>query len=574
MQNIINKSGLFDSFYRGDWLNGKRHGYGIQLFPDGTKFIGNWLNDNSNGFGRLEFVNGTYYEGNFKDNKILEGVLYYYNGTFFEGAFDGVRDLFKKGTIYFRDDEYFEGTWSPDGIILTGFLMQKNKQKIKLNSENLIREGTLTISSKIIYYNKGLIYEGGLLKGNFDKKGFCYSNYLHPFYFEANYRKKKYHGRYLYHSFYYGFETEEFYFKGKEKGIWKYKTCRGYEYIGDTSSKKQIVRFPYLNKDYYEGDLSIWCDRIVFISGVYNMFQSNKNNYKQIRVINCEDITNNRDVKDKFNDFNLIIRILRKNKKKIKEINFGGENGERIYMNDGSYFTGNILRGYVFCPIKDFKKYFYTKKEKTFFQVEKFDNYFLNIFFKNQKREKVLSGIKKFKGIIQENKKEGFCEVLYNNNNFYKGFFKNNQKIGKGFFEKKDLYKYVGGFQNNNINGQGIMKTINNVILSGKFKEGTLNGLGLIKYTKNNLEYFGQVFKNLKNGKGVLKFQNDYKFEGIFKNDKIDTSEQKGRIICRSTEVVEEGIFVSSSDLELGIFEVEHGCYIFDFKNGEVKKTI
>lgn len=574
MQNIINKSGLLDSFYRGDWLNGKRNGYGIQLFPDGSKFIGNWSKNNTNGFGRLEFVNGTFYEGNFKNNKIVEGILYYYNGTYFEGTFDGVRDLFKKGTIYFRDDEFFEGSWSPDGVILTGFLMQKNKTKITLNSQNLIREGTPEISSKIIYFNKGIIYEGGLHKGNFDKKGFFYSNYLHPFYFEANYRKKKYHGRYLYHSIYYGFETEEFYSKGKEKGIWKYKTVRGYEYIGDTSSKKQIVRFPYLNKDYYEGDLSIWCDKIVFLSGVYNMFEIDKKEYKQIRVINCEDITGNRDVKDKFNGFDLILKILRKNKRKIKEVNLGGESGKKIFMNDGSFFSGNLLRGFVFCPVKDFKKFFYDKKEKNFYCIEKFDNYFFNLCLRNQKNEKVLNGIKKFKGIINQNKKEGFCEVLYNNNNFYKGFFKNNKKIGKGFFEKKHLYKYVGEFQNNTINGSGIMKTINDVILSGKFKEGTLNGLGLIKYTKNNLEYFGQVFRNLKNGKGVLKFQNDYKYEGIFKNDKIDTSEERGRIICKSTEIIEEGTFVASSDLELGIFEVENGCYVFDFKNGQVKKTI
>ena len=63
------------------------------------------------------------------------------------------------------------------------------------------------ISSKVFYYNKGVIYEGGFIKGNYNDKGFLYSNYKHPFYFECNYKKQKFHGRFVYHSIYYGFET-------------------------------------------------------------------------------------------------------------------------------------------------------------------------------------------------------------------------------------------------------------------------------------------------------------------------------------------------------------------------------
>ena len=575
MQHIINKSELIDNFYRGGWLNNKRQGYGVQLFPDGTKFIGNWEKNKANGFGRLEYINGSYYEGNFKENKILEGKLYYYNGTYFEGFFDGERDLFRKGRITFRDKEYFEGSWNPEGIILTGYLIQKDKTKITLKTgNNLIREGNLLVTSKIIYYNKGIIYEGSLIKGNFDKKGFFYSNYLHPFYFESNYRKKKYHGRYLYHSFFYGFETEEFYFKGQEKGIWRYKTIKGYEYIGDTSSKKQIVRFPFLNKDYYEGDLSIWCDKIVFISGIYNMFQKDKNDYKQIRVINCEDITGNKDVKDKFNDFDYLLSVIKNRKAKIFDSHFSNDSGIRLYLDDGSYFIGHVINGFVHCPVKDFSKYFFSNfHQKNCLNFEYFDNYFLKS-FKMKKKEEVLQGIKMFKGTINANKKEGFCEVVYNNDNLFKGFFKDDKKIGNGYFEKKDLFKYLGDFQDDDINGNGLMKTINEVILKGTFVNGYLNGLGFIKYNKNNLEYFGQVFQNMKNGKGVLKFKNNYNFEGVFKDDSIDTSDEKGRIICKKNEIVEEGSFVSSKDLELGIFEVEKGCYVFDFKNGQVKKTI
>ena len=46
--------------------------------------------------------------------------------------------------------------------------------------------------------------------------------------------------------------------------------------------------------------------------------------------------------------------------------------------------------------------------------------------------------------------------------------------------------------------GKGVMVTYNKDIYKGNFLNGSLNGLGFIKYTKNNLEYFGQVFNNIK----------------------------------------------------------------------------
>ncbi len=82
--------------------------------------------------------------------------------------FDGARDLFRKGKIVFRDGEVFYGSWDPEGIISTGFFICRDSSKIRLKDKNLIREGSADISSKIIYKNKGVIYEGGLIKNNYD----------------------------------------------------------------------------------------------------------------------------------------------------------------------------------------------------------------------------------------------------------------------------------------------------------------------------------------------------------------------------------------------------------------------
>ena len=150
--------------------------------------------------------------------------------------------------------------WDGSGKILKGYLKCYDGKILKFKNKDLIRKGTLNSFSKIIYYKKGTIYEGGLRKNSYENQGFVYSNYLHPFYYETNCKKGKFNGRYMYHSFYYGFETEEYYKEGKEFGSWKYKTVKGYEYIGDTATKRQKVFFPFLNKDFFTGDMSIWCD--------------------------------------------------------------------------------------------------------------------------------------------------------------------------------------------------------------------------------------------------------------------------------------------------------------------------
>lgn len=66
MQFLEARLGFSNSFFKGNWKNGKRHGFGVQLFPNGARFVGNWKKDKAQGFGRLEYVNGTFYEGNFE----------------------------------------------------------------------------------------------------------------------------------------------------------------------------------------------------------------------------------------------------------------------------------------------------------------------------------------------------------------------------------------------------------------------------------------------------------------------------------------------------------------------------
>lgn len=53
------------TIYSGSWsYNGKKHGYGIFIKPDGSKYEGYWNDDRIHGKGRFIDKLGNYYEGN------------------------------------------------------------------------------------------------------------------------------------------------------------------------------------------------------------------------------------------------------------------------------------------------------------------------------------------------------------------------------------------------------------------------------------------------------------------------------------------------------------------------------
>lgn len=573
MQALFQQTGTIDALYRGSWKKNARNGFGVQLFPNGARYIGNWKKGLAEGFGRLEFIDGTFYEGNFVKNLIVWGKLSYFNGTYFEGHFDGARDLFKSGKITFRDGEIFTGTWSPDGIVLSGYLLNDDGRKQPLNGQDLTRELSPNISGKIIYWKKGIIYEGGLRNGNYDQKGFVYGNFLHPFYFECNFRNGKYNGRYFYNSLYYGFSTQEFYIKGKEVGTWRYQTSKGYEYIADTSSKNQIVKFPFLNNDFYEGEINMWCEKIMLVLGIYNMWEEEKELYKQIRVINCDSITTQKDIRKKFFSYDRITDLIAKKKREFKRNNFSSENAVH-FLEDGSVFRGHVIGDYLTCHRKDLLRLLHMRNFKATrsLVLQPLNNIFNMADYRIDGFN--VNSARFFRGTIVDGKKTGFCHIVNFRGDEFKGFYEGDQRTGHGFYSEHDKFLYIGDFKNNQINGQGTMLIPEKELLKGEFFDGFLKGLGYIKYFHSSIEFFGQVLNNLKNGKGVLKFRNNYKFEGIFKNDQIDTSQEKGKLINKEEESVDEGTFMPSRDQDVGLLQTLDGkFYVFDFKNGMVRKT-
>lgn len=59
------------SMYDGAWVNGKRQGYGIEYYPDGTtRYDGEWSGGLRHGKGKSFHTNGTLaFEGNWVEDK-------------------------------------------------------------------------------------------------------------------------------------------------------------------------------------------------------------------------------------------------------------------------------------------------------------------------------------------------------------------------------------------------------------------------------------------------------------------------------------------------------------------------
>lgn len=85
------------AIYYGQWNpeTNERHGFGLQIWGDGSKYTGNWKYDKANGKGRLVHCDGDVYSGDWKDD-MAHGIGEYtdisgmrYNGDWVEDQQEG-----------------------------------------------------------------------------------------------------------------------------------------------------------------------------------------------------------------------------------------------------------------------------------------------------------------------------------------------------------------------------------------------------------------------------------------------------------------------------------------------------
>ena len=75
------------AIYFGEWTrDGLRHGKGLQIWKDGSKYEGYWKNDMANGKGRLIHSDGDVYEGEWENDKAHgKGIYIHMDGAQYHG---------------------------------------------------------------------------------------------------------------------------------------------------------------------------------------------------------------------------------------------------------------------------------------------------------------------------------------------------------------------------------------------------------------------------------------------------------------------------------------------------------
>ena len=111
--------------YTGDLVDGKRHGYGTERWPDGRQYVGQWHNGTRHGLGMVTWPNGQKYIGEWEtDLAIGRAVLSKPDGSTYVGQFlDSQRD--GMGTQTYANGASYTGAWKDDhpegwGVICTG----------------------------------------------------------------------------------------------------------------------------------------------------------------------------------------------------------------------------------------------------------------------------------------------------------------------------------------------------------------------------------------------------------------------------------------------------------------------
>lgn len=98
--------------------HGKPHGFGVQVFESGDKYVGQWEVGAFHGNGVYNYVNGGRHQGEYRAGSAHgQGVYYYANGSIYSGEFEGGQRC-GSGEMRNEDGSVYNGAWrgnSPHG---------------------------------------------------------------------------------------------------------------------------------------------------------------------------------------------------------------------------------------------------------------------------------------------------------------------------------------------------------------------------------------------------------------------------------------------------------------------------
>ena len=127
--------------YDGEWLDDKPNGKGIYIHNDGTIYEGDWKNDKQEGIGKEKWTDGAWYEGEYKNGKKNgKGKFHWSDGSYYEGNFVD-NNISGKGTYIFNDKRKYEGNWDNNKINGYGIFTWPDGRKYEGDYKNDKKEG-------------------------------------------------------------------------------------------------------------------------------------------------------------------------------------------------------------------------------------------------------------------------------------------------------------------------------------------------------------------------------------------------------------------------------------------------
>ena len=157
--------------YEGELENDKPNGYGVYIHCDGHKYEGFWKEDKQEGKGKEIWPDGASFEGDYKQGKKSGfGKFKWADGSVYEGQFEN-NNINGKGTYIFNDKRQYKGNWKNNKFEGYGIFTWPDGRKYEGDYKDDKKNGF-----GIFECPNGKKYKGYLLNGKQHGEGELFNN--------------------------------------------------------------------------------------------------------------------------------------------------------------------------------------------------------------------------------------------------------------------------------------------------------------------------------------------------------------------------------------------------------------
>lgn len=157
--------------YEGGWEDDKAGGYGVYVHNDGARYEGYWKNDKQDGRGKETWLDGTSYEGDYVNGmKCGKGIFKWNDGSIYTGDFID-NNIEGKGIYVWNDKRQYNGSWKNNKMDGEGEFNWPDGRRYQGGYKEDKKEGY-----GIFLWSDGKIYRGFWKNGKQHGEGELFSN--------------------------------------------------------------------------------------------------------------------------------------------------------------------------------------------------------------------------------------------------------------------------------------------------------------------------------------------------------------------------------------------------------------